>query len=147
TRISAALFGTARKRECISGTPTIDVSSTTTRPQASGFDSFLVKRPVPGSISSRRWIVFASTPVVSASRFAARPVGAHSRHFTPLAHRIIRIEFTSVVFYARPSCDDHDPVPENRLQRLALPRGERLACLLLAPRDRLLKINGRIEGR
>src|SRR5207249_11362486 len=27
----------------------------------------------------------------------ARPVGAHSMHFTPLARRIIRIEFTSVV--------------------------------------------------
>jgi GGDEF domain-containing protein len=35
--------------------------------------------------------------VVSVSRFAARPVGAHSKHFTPLARRIIRIEFTSVV--------------------------------------------------
>jgi hypothetical protein len=56
----------------------IEVLSTTRRPQASGFDSFRVKRPVPGSISSRRWIVFASRPVVSASRFAARPVGAHS---------------------------------------------------------------------
>ena len=42
-------------------------------------------------------MVFASKPVVSVSRFAARPVGAHSKHFTPLARRIIRIEFTSVV--------------------------------------------------
>lgn len=29
------------------------------------------------SRSSRRWIVFASTPVVSVRRFAALPVGAH----------------------------------------------------------------------
>ena len=36
-------------------------------------------------------------PVVSVSRFAARPVGAHRRHLTPLARRIIRIEFTTVV--------------------------------------------------
>ena len=61
------------------------------------FDSCLLNRPVPGSISSKRWIVFASKPVVAVSRFAARPVGAHSRHFMPLARRISRIEFTSVV--------------------------------------------------
>jgi hypothetical protein len=74
--------------------------SSTTGPQASGSDSFRVSRPVPRSISSRRWMVFASKPVVSVSRFAARPVGAHSRHLTPFARRIIRIEFTSVVFSA-----------------------------------------------
>ena len=96
--MSPARLGTARTRECISGTSTIDVSSTTKSPQASVFDSFLLNRPVPGSISSRRWIVFASKPVVSVSLFAALPVGAHSMHFTPLARRIIRIEFTSVVF-------------------------------------------------
>jgi hypothetical protein len=42
-------------------------------------------------------MVFASMRVVSVSRFAALPVGAHSRHLTFLALRIIRIEFTSVV--------------------------------------------------
>jgi hypothetical protein len=42
-------------------------------------------------------MVFASSPVVSVSRFAARPVGAHSRHFTFLALRMRRIEFTRVV--------------------------------------------------
>src|SRR5437879_13677315 len=42
-------------------------------------------------------MVFASIPVVSVSRFAARPVGAHSKHRTSLARRIIRMEFTSVV--------------------------------------------------
>jgi hypothetical protein len=42
-------------------------------------------------------MVFASMPVVSESRFAALPVGAHSRHFTPLARRIVSIEFTRVV--------------------------------------------------
>src|SRR5438552_8894879 len=42
---------------------------------------------------------FPSSPWggVSVSRFAARPVGAHSMHFTPLARSNIRIEFTSVV--------------------------------------------------
>jgi hypothetical protein len=37
-----------------------------------------LKPPVLGSVSSRRWIVFASSPVLSARRFAARPVGAQS---------------------------------------------------------------------
>jgi hypothetical protein len=43
-----------RTSECISGTSTIEVSSTTKSPQASVFDSFLLNRPVAGSISSRR---------------------------------------------------------------------------------------------
>src|ERR1019366_8327010 len=62
-----------------------------------GLDSLRVNLPVPGSISSRRWIVFASVPVVSVSLFAARPVGAHSRHFTFFALRIVKIELTKVV--------------------------------------------------
>ena len=98
TRINPAWLLRARTSECISSTSTIEVSSTTNRSHASGFDSSLVNRPVAGLISSRRWMVFASMPVVSVSRFAARPVGAHSRHFTPLTRKIIRIEFTSVVF-------------------------------------------------
>ncbi len=48
--------------------------------------------------------------------------------------------------HARSSRDDHDPVRQNRLQRLALAGGERLARLPLAPRDRLVEINRRIEG-
>ncbi len=36
-------------------------------------------------------------PVVSFNLFAARPVGAHSRHFTFFARKIIRMELTSVV--------------------------------------------------
>jgi hypothetical protein len=54
TRTNPARLGTARTSECISGTSTIEVSSTTRRPQASVFDSFLLNRPVAGSISSRR---------------------------------------------------------------------------------------------
>src|SRR5262249_39795459 len=139
TRISPEQLGTARKSECISGTSTMEVSSTTRRPQASGLDSFRVKRPVPGSISSRRWIVFASKRVVSASRFAARPVGAHSRHFTPFVRRNHqdRVHKRRLA-YTRSSGDNHDPVPENRLQRLALAGGERLARPPLAPRGRLV---------
>ena len=42
-------------------------------------------------------MVFASTPVASVMRFAARPVGAQSNSDTPLAARILRIELTIVV--------------------------------------------------
>ena len=85
TRISAARSGTARMSACINGTSTIDVSSTTSRSHVSGFSSFLLKLPVLGSTSSRRWIVLASRPVLSLSRLAARPVGAASAISTPLA--------------------------------------------------------------
>lgn len=43
-------------------------------------------------------MVRASIFVAFDSRLAALPVGAHSRHLTPLAPRMNRIEFTSVVF-------------------------------------------------
>ena len=75
----------------------MEVSSTTSNPQANGLDSLRVNLPVPGSISSRRWIVLASMPVVSVSRFAARPVGAHNRHFTFFALRMVKMELTKVV--------------------------------------------------
>jgi hypothetical protein len=54
--------------------------------------------PLLGSTSRSRWIVFASTPVASVRRFAARPVGAQSNKRTLLAARIFRIDLTIVVF-------------------------------------------------
>jgi hypothetical protein len=54
TRISPAWFGTAFSRECISGTSTMEVSSTTNRPQESGWASFRLNRPVSGSTSNKR---------------------------------------------------------------------------------------------
>ena len=45
TSAAGHALGTALKRECISGTSTMDVSSTTNRPQESGWSSFLLKRP------------------------------------------------------------------------------------------------------
>src|ERR671929_158021 len=42
-------------------------------------------------------MVFASSPVLSDRRLAARPVGAHSAMFTALARRIVRIVLTRVV--------------------------------------------------
>jgi hypothetical protein len=50
---TGAALGTARTSECNGGTSTIEVSSTTRRPQASVFDSFLLNRPVAGQ-SHRR---------------------------------------------------------------------------------------------
>src|SRR6516164_10151180 len=40
--------GNRPQKRVLSGTSTMEVSSTTRRPQASGLDSFRVKRPVPG---------------------------------------------------------------------------------------------------
>ena len=45
---------TARTNECISGTSTLEVSSTKRGPQASGLGSFRINRPAPGTISRRR---------------------------------------------------------------------------------------------
>ena len=51
-----------------------------------------------GSNSSSRCIVMASSPVDSASRLAARPVGAHNNTLACLALTIFNILFTVVVF-------------------------------------------------
>ena len=63
----------------------------TSRSQASGFSASREKPPCLGSISSRRWMVLASSPVCSPMRLAARPVGAASSTATPFARRIRRI--------------------------------------------------------
>ena len=69
---SAASSGTAASSDRMRGTSTIEVSSTTSRPQSSGFSPSRLNPPVLGSTSSSRWIVFASNPVASLIRFAAR---------------------------------------------------------------------------
>src|SRR5947207_9575425 len=56
----------------------MEASSMTRRSQSSGNDSSRLKPPADGSASSRRWMVIASSPVLSARRLAARPVGAQS---------------------------------------------------------------------
>ena len=70
----------------------------TRRSQSSGNDSSRLKPPADGSASSRRWMVIASSPVLSARRLAARPVGAHSATSTDFARRIRSSELTRVVF-------------------------------------------------
>ena len=94
---SAASSGTAASSARISITSTIDVSSITSRLQSSGLSASRLNPLFLGSTSRRRWIVFASNPVASLIRLAARPVGAHSRISTPLADRMRRIELTIVV--------------------------------------------------
>src|SRR5277367_86703 len=96
TMSSAELSGVAFIRACINMTSTIEVSSTTSRSQSSGLSALRLNPPPLGSTSRSRWIVLASTPVASVIRLAARPVGAQSKSFTPLAARIRRIELTIV---------------------------------------------------
>jgi len=88
----AARSGKARSSARISGTSTIEVSSTTSKPQSRGASSLRRKAPVLGWISSRRWMVLASSPVLSDRRFAARPVGAQTAMATALASRIFSSE-------------------------------------------------------
>jgi hypothetical protein len=94
-------FGRVRTTERISGTSIIEVTSTTRRSHESGFDSFRVNRPVAGSISSRRWIVFASKPVVWVSLFAAPGRGARQA-LQALARTIIRIVTSVGLAFALP---------------------------------------------
>ena len=65
-------------------TSTIEVSSTTTRSASNGFMASKDGSP-PGRNCSSRWMVAASWPISSASRLAARPVGAASTILAPLA--------------------------------------------------------------
>lgn len=60
-------------------------------------EAFRVKRPVPRSISTRRWTVLASMPVVS-ERCLAASVSAE-KHFTCLALGTIRTEFTNLTIW------------------------------------------------
>src|SRR6202040_2487735 len=94
----ADLSGTALMSDCISMTSTIEASSTTSRSQSSGLSSPRLKPPPLGSTSSSRWVVLASKPVASVMRFAARPVGAHSRMLVPFAARMRKMALTMVVF-------------------------------------------------
>src|SRR5207344_1553178 len=80
----AAWSGTALMSDRISMTSTMDASSTTSRSQSSGLSSPRLNPPLLGSTSKSRWMVFASKPVASVMRLAARPVGAHKESVTPL---------------------------------------------------------------
>ena len=140
----AALSGIALTSAFISRTSTIEVSSTTSRSQSSGFASSRRKPPPFGSTSRRRWIVLASKPVASFMRLAARPVGAHSKSFTPFAERMRRMALTMVVLPT-----PGPPVTTSTFEARAvstaalLAVGERQAGALLDPGDGLLGIDPR----
>jgi hypothetical protein len=123
----AACSGTAFSSDCIRSTSTIELSSTTSRSQSSGFSSLRLKPKAFGSNSSSRWMVLASMPVASVMRLAARPVGAQSRSFTPFAARMRRIEFTMVVL----------PTPGPPVITMSFERSaRRIASAWLAARER-----------
>ena len=119
-------------------------SSTTSRSQSSGWSSVRRNAPVRGSVSSRRWMVFASRPVLSDNRLAARPVGAHSITRTCLAISTFRIELTSVVFPTPGAAGDHQHLAgEGHPDGLALAGGQLQTRPALHPWDRLGGVDGR----
>ncbi len=81
----------------------IEVSSTTRACASSGCSSLKRNCIVPGSKASRRWIVLASCPAISASRCAARPVGAASRMDLPIAfHNATTVRVVKVLPHPGP---------------------------------------------
>src|ERR1700730_7554153 len=128
--------------EAIKGTSIIETSSTTNRSHASGLVSQRLKPPLRGSASSRRWMVLAPNPVLSAKRFAARPVGAHSATVTDFAHRILRMEFTRVVLPTPgPTGHDQQLVGERQRDRRPLTHRKCHPEFLLDPSDSALGID------
>ena len=75
TSTSRPSGGRASSRALNSTMSTIEVSSTMTASPSREKPAFRLNPPA--EYSSSRWMVFASRPVASARRFAARPVGAH----------------------------------------------------------------------
>ena len=76
--------------------------------------------PSGGLVSSSRWMVFASMPVDSDSRLAARPVGAASRILAPVSRKAVMIPSVVVVL----------PVPGPPVRiRILLRTACRIACI------------------
>ena len=88
TSSRCARDGTAAKSAAARRVSSIEVSSTMRKSVASGLDSLTVKPPLAASNFNRRWMVEANPPVVSVSRWAARPVGAARCTRTCLAFRM-----------------------------------------------------------
>ena len=102
TSSSRASRGSARSSDAMSCRSTIDASSTIIASSFSGSSSSWKNdiAPVSGSncASSSRWMVEASRPVTSESRFAARPVGAASCVLSPIASKRSKMPVITVVF-------------------------------------------------
>ena len=88
-------------------------------------------------------MVFASRPLLSDRRFAARPVGAQSAIVTALAIRIFSRELTRVVFPTPgpPVMTNHFG-DERNPARCLLAVSKRQLRSLLDPRDSLVDVNG-----
>ena len=101
TRIKRQFIFSAQISERINGMSTIEVSSTMTASAVSGFFSFRLNCSEVGlakSTSNSRWMVFASLPVTSDIRLAARPVGAHRLTFNPASSSRSMMALMVVVF-------------------------------------------------
>ena len=144
TMSSAALSGTALNSACMSGTSTMEASSTTRRSQSRALPSLRLKPPALGSTSSSRWIVLASNPVASVIRLAARPVGAQSSILDALdaENAQDRLDDGGLAD-ARPAGDDERLAGQRQPDRVALAVGEREAAALLDPGDGLQRIDRR----
>ena len=125
----------------------MEVSSTTSRSQSSGFSSPRLKPPPLGSTSSSRWMVLASSPVASVMRLAARPVGAHSRMLMPFAARMRRIALTMVVLPTPgpPVMTSTFDVSASRIAATWLSASAR-PMRLLDPGQRLVRIDRRARA-
>ena len=136
----AAWSGTAFRSACMRETSTIELSSTTRRSHSSGDSSFRLKPNDFGSISSKRWMVFASMPVASFIRLAARPVGAHSKQLDGFCRQDLQDRVDDGGFAdARSTGDHHDLGAKRETNGLSLGLSKCQSSLLLDPGDCLVR--------
>src|SRR6516165_1107059 len=139
---NAAWSGTALISACISGTSTMEVSSTTNRSQSSRLSMFRLNPPPFGSTSSSRWMVLASNPVASVMRLAAPA----RRSTKQQAHALSGEDAQDRVndgrlAYPRSAGNDEPLGEERQSDRGDLTLGQRQAGLLLDPPKRLLRVD------
>ena len=138
--------GRASSSAAISSVSIIEASSTITSSASSGRPR-LRRKPRSGSASSRRCSVRASRPVLSASRRAARPVGAASATRSPsLGDGRQDAAHQRGLAGARAAGDHQHPAADRELDGVALGRGQRHAQRRLAARQCRLGV-GRLPGR
>ena len=87
--------GTALSSEAVRLMSSMEHSSTMRKSTSNGSSSFFLNFPC--CHSNRRWIVFASRPITSAMRCAARPVGAASSTLRPIVSSNFTITWVVVV--------------------------------------------------
>jgi hypothetical protein len=123
---------------------TIEVSSITSKSQSSGASSLRRKPPVRGSVSSRRWIVFASRPVLLGQALGGAAGRGAQRDRDRLGDQDLeqRVDQRGLP-NAGAAGDDHHLGDECDPERCLLAVGKRQLRPLLDPRDRLIDDNGR----